>query len=257
MHIHRFLLLLLAIAAPARADEAEPPPRRDAAQSTRDGLLLPFTLSARVGDARVVATALGGYSTADYRGGLFGAVVEGQIVNRVAIRAGYEFTQGNLVTPNAFSAGVRVALLRQERHYIDLALSAAYRSIGLTESNGLVELGLLVGRRFGNLGLFANFTFAQGFSLETHHGEVRLAALYNFTDRFALGFDTRGRFDMASVVGPELEPEVDIDIIAGPMATYSIGPISFIGQVGGQVLTFEERKPAGGFAAQAGLGASF
>src|SRR5207302_5025611 len=53
---------------------------RDAQTGVREGTFLPQTLSARIGDQRVMALALAGYDTTAGQGALFQTVVEGAIV---------------------------------------------------------------------------------------------------------------------------------------------------------------------------------
>jgi hypothetical protein len=253
------LLIALACASTARADRDEPaPPRRDAAASASTGDFLPFTEAARIGDRRVMAVALGGWdgtSGSGGRGAVLSATVEGAIANRIALRAGADYTAANT---SAF-AGVRVSLLRQETHGLDLALSATYRSVGFTEGSGDLEMGVLVSRRWGRLLLVGNAIYAQGFLAQTRHGEVRAAALLAATERLQIGLDSRCRFDLGSVVaqGSAVGAEVDLDLLAGPTASLALGPVALIAQAGVHVLALENGPTRAGPVAIAGLGASF
>src|SRR5262245_7412183 len=72
--------------APAPHDAESPPKRRDAQSVTEDGQVLPGTFAARIGDQRVIALGMSGYDSAESQGAVFSGMVEGAIINRVALR---------------------------------------------------------------------------------------------------------------------------------------------------------------------------
>jgi hypothetical protein len=241
---------------PPRVDEQPPAARRDAAQVTRDGTFLPTTWTARIGDQRVAAFSQGGYDMAPGEGGVFSTVVEGAIANRVAIRAGLEYVP--LVQSVAVSAGLRVGILRQERHQIDLAVMALYKNRGFSEADGEVEMAVLIGRRWGRLGTFANLVYGQGLDPDERDAEVRLAMLYALGERVNVGFDARARFDLGDETPARAAQKLenDFDLIAGPLVTFAVSHVMLSAQAGAHAVVQHEVASAG-FAAIGGVGTAF
>ena len=112
----------------AVAPEQQQPKHRDAQTLLEDGTYLPGTYAARIGDQRISAFTLGGYDSNANQGGVFSGVIEGAIVNRIAIRVGYDYLQsqgsGNV------TAGLRFGVLRQEQHGVDLGFLVQYKQKG-------------------------------------------------------------------------------------------------------------------------------
>jgi hypothetical protein len=267
-------VLVALLASAARADPpAEPAPapatapspvptttsqsdapvkKRDGEEGLRDGTFLPLTLSARIGDQRVMGLALGGYdTTSSGRGGaLFQSVVEGALLNRVALRAGVEYSAPD--RKFAPSVGVRVGLLRQERFGVDLSVAALYKNMGFGEPDGEFEMIVMVARRWNRLGLFGNLAYGQGLKPTERDGEVRIALLYQLARRFHLGLDARGRIDL----GHGDAVDVPFDLVVGPVAGATVGKLVFLAQVGGRVAIVND-NPIGGFTALGGVGAVF
>jgi hypothetical protein len=254
-----FFILMMAPAAWSQ-DKPQPPtepPRRDGMQVARDGTFLPSTLTARIGDQRVAGLSLGGYESTPGRGAIFSSWVEGAIFNRVALRAGIEYVSqlGN-VRP---SAGIRVGILRQENHKIDLGAALVYKNVGFTEATGgEFEMMVLLGRRWGRLGLFGNLVYGQGIDPGERDGEVRLSLLYAVHQRVNVGLDARARIDLGEETAARKKSslEDDFDFVAGPLVTVAFGPIALLAQVGGTAVLRQERA-AGGVLALGGLGAAF
>jgi hypothetical protein len=237
--------------------------RRDAAEVTRAGTFLPLTQSARIGDQRVTALALGGWDTTsvdDDRpagGPVMSVQVEAAILRRVALRVGLEYVADRgQVRP---SVGLRVALLRQEgRRGVDLALAIAYRNLGFAVPDGAIEMALLVGRRFGRLGLFANLVYAQGIDPKEREGELRMAALVAVHERVNLGLDARGRINLTDEAEAEFENQaVKLDLVAGPLATLALGPVMLQAQAGAHAVGLRDGGARAGFVAIGGAGATF
>jgi hypothetical protein len=256
--------MALLLAAPAGADEPGiphvdeelPVKRRDAAQVARDGTFLPTTWSARVGDQRVAAWSLGGYDTAPGEGGLFQTVVEGAIANRVALRAQIEYVPS--LEQVAVTAGLRVGILRQEKHKIDFGLAAFYKNRGFSEADGEIEVAVLLARRWGRLGTFANVVYGQGINPDERDAEIRLAALYAANEHVNLGMDVRARLDLGEhdAARDADKLENDFDFIAGPMVSYAVSHLYLTAQAG--VHTVVQREVASaGFVALGGVGTAF
>ncbi|MDB4970107.1 MAG: hypothetical protein JWN44_5796 [Myxococcales bacterium] len=231
-------------------------PQRDANTGVRDGTFLPQTFSARVGDQRVMGLAMGGYDTTAGQGALFQTIVEGAIVNRVAIRAGVEYTPAaGRFSP---SVGVRVGLLRQERFGVDFGLGAFYKNSGFTEEKGEFEFVAMLARRWNRIALFANLIYGQGLAQTERDGELRIALMAQVHPMVHVGLDTRARFDLGEETPARMASglEANFDLIAGPVAAVTVGHFVFQAQAGGRVVVVAE-QPRGGFAAMGGAGAMF
>jgi hypothetical protein len=227
-----------------------------------DGLYLPGTISARIGDQRISALAYGGYDTNHSQGGVFSGVIEGAIVNRIALRVGYDFLQTQ--SGGSVSAGLRLGILRQELNGVDLGFFVQYKQKGFSESNGEIELAILVARRWNKFGLFGQVVYGQGFERQERDGEVRLAGLYSFKKRYNVGLEARSHFDLGDAVGPPLKgspPEAAFDIIVAPLASISVGPVAFLAEAGFHTLLLDAGNDnfvtSTGFIALAGAGAAF
>ena len=249
------LLTVAALCSIAVAEE-ENPPRRDALQVSRDGTFLPLTLTARIGDQRIIGMVTGGYDTAQGQGATFNSVVEGALENRVALRVGVDYLSGtNQWSP---SVGLRVGVLRQEKYGIDLGIAAMYKNTGFSEANGEVELIVSVGRRWNRLALFGNAAFGQGITPTERDAEARVALLYAVHERVNVGFDARARFDLGdeNAARATKKIEADFDLVAGPVATVAVGPLALMAQAGVHTLVIHE-QPLVGLAALGGVGACF
>jgi hypothetical protein len=253
------VLSLMLLAGRARAeDDADTLRRaaREAAQVTRDGSFLPTTLSARIGDQRVIALSQGGYDTAPGQGAAFSTIVEGAIVNRVAIRAGIEYVPSlEQVSP---SAGLRVGILRQERQGVDLAVAAQYKNLGFSEASGEFEFLVMVARRWNRLALFANLAYGQGLDEGERDAEARVAFLYAVHPRVNVGLDARARLDLGEEDAAREEKQLNsqFDFLGGPLVTVAVSHVMFMLQTGAHALVQNETAHAG-FAALAGVGTSF
>jgi hypothetical protein len=251
-------------APPSRADgpptpqleSSVPAPARDAATVTRDGTFLPTTLAARIGDQRIAVFSQGGYDTAPAQGAVFSTVVEGAVYNRVALRAGIEYSPS--ITSVSPSVGVRVGILRQEKFGIDLGFVAQYKNLGFSEASGEFEFLALLGHRWNRLGLFANIAYGQGLDAGERDVEARLAFLYAVHRLVNVGVDARARIDL----GEEDEARdakkltSQFDFIGGPLVTVAVSQVMFMVQAGAHALVVNETAQAG-FAAIGGIGTAF
>lgn len=257
------LLLIGGVAAAESPSSDQPAPRRDAAEVTRDGTFLPQTLAARVGDQRVAAMVYGGYDTThSAQGGNVNAFVEGALLHAVALRVGINslISNGPFASRNVYSVGLRVGLVRQEQHGVDVGLSAIYKSTGMTETTGEIEMALLLGRRWNRLAFYGNLIYGQGFIGSERDGEVRLGMLYALGDRWNVGFDGLGRFDLGSGEPNRVKRpgEADFELLIGPVATVALGPVALLAQAGSHTVFIDTTGTlASGFAALAGAGTSF
>ncbi len=253
----------LASAAAARAGELPADevraqgeaPRRDAAEVTREGTFLPTTLSARIGDQRVTATALGGFDMADGQGALATFLVEGALFNRVTLRVGVEYLPASATWSP--TVGFRAGLLRQERFGVDLGFSAVYKQRGYTQSSGEFEFALMIDHRWRKFGVFGNVVFGTGIDPRERDGELRAAFLYFAHPRVNVGVDARARFDLGDDTPGREEDALksNIDFMAGPIVSVAVSHFVLLAQAGVHTLVADDT--AAGFFATGGVGASF
>src|SRR6185312_2670454 len=259
-------LFALLSAGVASAAEAPPPPPNDvtvedeapqAATVARDGELLPQTFSATIGHKQVLGLFTGGYDSAPDQGPQFGAVVEGQLFHRVALRVGVDYQDGiHSVYP---SVGVRVGILAQERYKIDLGLLGQYKNLGFSEASGEFEFGVLVGRRWGHVGAQLNLLYGQGLDEGERDAEVRASLLYFIHPRFNAGLDLRARFDLGeeNEARTKSKLEADFDFLGGAIAQLTVVEhLVLLAEVGPHVVVIAE-KPQAGAMALFGVGATY
>ncbi len=228
-----------------------------AATVAREGQMLPLTISPVIGHKQVVGTFLGGYDSAPGQGPAFSAVVEGQLFNRVALRVGVDYQDSiHSVYP---SVGLRVALLRQERQHVDLAVVGQYKNLGFSEASGEFEFGAAVGHRWSRLGFFANALYGQGLDPHERDIEGRAALLYYAHPRINVGLDLRARADLGtdSPARQKIRLQTDFDFLAGATASLTVWKhLVLLAEVGPHVVFFQEHTSAG-VAALGGVAATY
>ncbi len=261
------LAVTLALATAASAVEATPEPDAErgatvddaprAAEVAREGQLMPQTFSATIGHKQVLGLFTGGYDSAAGQGPQFGALVEGQLWNRVALRVGVDYQDGiHNVYP---SVGMRVGLLGQERYKIDLALLGQYKNLGFSEASGEFEFGVLVGRRWGKLGAQLNALYGQGLDAGERDAEVRASLLWYAHRRINAGLDARARFDLGAdnAARAKSNLEADFDFLGGVIGQITVVEhLVLLAEVGPHVIVIQER-PSAGVMAIAGVGATY
>lgn len=272
MHVRKIafassLAVTLALAAVASAAEAAPEPDAErngtvddsprAAEVAREGQMLPQTFSATIGHKQVIGVFTGGYDSAAEQGPQFGALVEGQLWNRVALRVGVDYQDGiHNVYP---SVGLRVGLLQQERYKVDVALLGQYKNLGFSEASGEFELGVLVGHRWGKVGAQLNALYGQGLDPGERDAEVRASLLWYATRRLNAGLDARARFDLGqdNAARAKSNLEADVDFLGGVIGQITVVEhLVLMAEVGPHVVVLQER-PSAGVMAIAGVGATY
>jgi hypothetical protein len=248
---------LCAAANAARAEETDGiektmAPLPDVTTAVRDGALLPSTLSPRVGATAALALGFGGYDGA--RSSPIGsATAEVRVWGPFAIRGGAEYS--TIRKEPRPSIGGRVQLLRQEKHGIDGSFSVFYRAEGFTEPEGEIESFISLGRRFERISVLGNLVYGQDPEGNERDGELRLASLYG-VGRWAFGIDSRFRFAIGTQRSAMAMAEPKFDVMAGPVAAATLGPVALFAQAGPSVLRVTNSTSAG-LAALAGVGSVF
>jgi hypothetical protein len=234
-HQRRWIVVALSVLLPAGTASAEPSegsetsPER-ATLSAAAGMLLPYTIAARVDSQTAFARAMGGYDSARRSAQLEGTA-EIRIIGPLAARLGVMSNDSsNKLRP---TAGLRVQALSQAQQAIDMSVGAFYKPEGFTQAEGEVEFVLAFGRRFGRLGLFGNLVYGQDPEGAERDGEARLAALYAWSAALQVGIDTRLRIDLGSQAGKRRTAgEAAFDFVAGPTASYALGTVAVLAQAG-------------------------
>jgi hypothetical protein len=241
----------------ARAQDVEPEkPRITAAHSAEDGQFLPFTLASRVDSQRALVSTLDGYDSARQSAILQGTT-EINVWGPIAIRAGVVYTE--TVDQLKPTFGVHVQLLKQEKHGLDGSIAVFYKPEGFTEGEGEIESAITVGRRFGRTGVYGNLVYGQDPEGNERDGEVRMAAMYSLRENLHAGFDTRLRFDLGSSNTAQriAKLEADYDLVAGPAASYCLGPFALVAQGGASLFKLSNASLRTGGIGLAGVGAVF
>ena len=233
------------------------PDRPRAADVAREGQLLPQTFSATIGHKQVIGVFTGGYDSAANQGAQFGALVEGQLFNRVALRVGvdYQDTIHNVYP----SVGLRVGILRQDKYKVDLAVIGQYKNLGFSEASGEFEFGVLVGHRWGKIGVQANALYGQGLDPGERDAEARASLLWFAHPRLNAGLDLRARFDLGADDPNRVKTklEADFDFLGGAIAQLTVvDHLVLMAEVGPHVVLIQEKTSAGVMAI-AGVGATY
>ena len=230
------------------------------------GSFLPLSISPEIADHRALTATYAGYDTTEGNDARIRTVVEGALVNRVALQVRLDYRSAS--PKPTYGVGFRVAVLQQDQHHINLGLAGIYKNKGMVEHRGELEAVLAVSRTFKQrLAVFTNLTYGQGVIEKQRDAEVNLGGLYRFSKHLQVGFDTRARFDVGegdreneAEVGVEEGEGTKADVIAGPVASYNIGPAAILLQVAGHAVVREGgagESTVGGLLAMAGLGLPF
>jgi hypothetical protein len=250
------LVLGIGTAARAQAEDPEieksmaPPP--EIRTAVADGVLLPSTLAPRVGANAALALGFAGYDGAR-SAPIASATAEVRVWGPFAVRGGVEYS--SVRKEGRPTIGGRVQLLRQERHGIDGSVSVFYRPEGFTEPEGEIESFVSLGRRFERVSVFGNLVYGQDPEGNERDGEIRFASLYG-AGRWSVGLDSRFRFAIGTQKGTMAAAEPKYDLLAGPVASATVGPVALFAMGGPSVLKVTNTTSTG-FAALGGVGSVF
>jgi hypothetical protein len=217
---------------PETHDDATAERATSAAVSSADvGMMLPFTISPRTDTQRGIVRAIAGYDSARERA-QFEAIADVTIIGPLAVRVGAVYgQQRDTFRP---TLGLRIQALTQEKQGIDLGFGVFYKPEGFTEAAGEVEVMVMVARRFGRIGTFANLVYGQDPEGKERDGELRLGALYAVSVPLQVGLDARLRFDLGekNEAARAKEGGGEFDVLIGPTASYALGPVALVGHAG-------------------------
>jgi hypothetical protein len=220
-------------APPSESDSGQrgeqTPELQGAAASVAVGAFLPMTQTPVVGPQRSQAFVIGGYEGAR-QGGLIDSHVEANIWDPIAIRVGVSYeSSADETLP---SAGVRVQLLTQKKHEVELGIAGFYQPKDFREEGNLVAQ-LSAARRFDRVMLFASTGFESDPEGDDRMGELGSAALFRLNPQLFAGLEARYRRDLASDDEKRFgHSEPVFDLRAGPLLEYAWGPLAVMAQAG-------------------------
>jgi hypothetical protein len=193
------------------------------------GLLLPTLLAPKLHDGTAYAVARSGYDGAP--GGFVArAVAEASVAHFLALHLEYE--HGPSMGPeDRMRVGARVALLEQAAHGIDGGVALFYDPKDFREEGNIVG-GLLVGREFGRVSVFANALFGSDPEGDDQTLELRLATLYRAADLLHVGLDARGRYNMSSDAKRAGTLTTDYEVWGLGTASLELGAVALVADAG-------------------------
>lgn len=207
---------------PAIADARDDrEPTAEARASADAGAFLPWTALARHDAAPAIVTLTGGWDVAR-DDAVFESAVEMRVGGRVALRGGAVY--GSQTDRLAPVVAASVDALREERHGVDLAVLGGYEAEGFNLTPA-VTARVAVGRTLGAYRVVGNAGIGVGTEQGERYGDLRLGALRRVAPAVHVGVDTRARIDL-ELDADEPPGELAWDVMAGPVATYSVGRVA-------------------------------
>ncbi len=254
-----------------RVGPADPESERAAKQTTESvtaasaaetGSLSPYALSARVFAGQSWARTVGGYDTAAqaYRAR---SSAESSVTSYLAVRVDFEHGPSTSATDRV-SLGTRLQFLNQKAHGLDLGAGLFYQPTDF-RAEGNVVGGLMLGRRFGRVGLFGSALVGSDPEGDDQEVDGRLGTLVRVHQLLELGWDNRFRSTISKDRKRIGTSVVDWELALLPNAALTIGPIAVIGEAGFSALQQTEfvgrpeqhRILRTGLLAMAGAGVAF
>jgi len=233
-----------------------------AARAIDDGAMVPYALSARINQGQSWVRALGGYDAAASSARARSAA-ETAVTSWFAIRVDYEHGPG-LGLDDRVGLGGRFQVLDQNRHGINLGVAAFYQPNDFRREGNIVG-GLMLGRRFGRLGLFGSALLGSDPEGDDQDTDGRLSMLYRATDALSVGLDNRFRYVLSTdakrfgtiTTDWELQLEPTVVFNWGPLAILSEAGLSALQNTGPIGMPENRRVVHKGLIAMAGAGAVF
>ena len=227
----------------APREELEQP--KQAALAAHNGMALVNTLPATFDpNQRAVAIALGGADSSS-KTGIARFVGDVRLFGPLDLRLGLTYLSNVDVGQNQFEPviGLRLRILQQAQHGIDLATALFYRRDRYTSDEGMIQLNVAAARRFDRLGLFANLAYGQDPEGDDRDGDAALAVLYEVALPLQVGVEGHVRFDIASDdPRREMRRQGPLDLQAGPVVHYALGPAILVAEAGVSAYRFENTR---------------
>lgn len=211
-----------------------------------EGFLLP-TVETAGGDrsSRGVVNTLVGYDGGT-KNALMRVTGDVKAFGPLDLRLGLTYTPGNEEGEVQPMIGARVRILNQEDHAINLSTAVYYRMERFTDDEGFVQGVLALSRRWGRLGAFLNGAYGQDPEGDDRLADFGVALLYTLNSAWIIGLESDLKVDLASEDPKrDLRDDRELEFTAGPVATWSIGPIGLVAQAGIRTLKFESGSRTG------------
>jgi len=217
---------------------------------------LPTTSGAAVARARSVTTAWGGIDGAG-RTPVLSIGTELRIARRLALLVGAGYDQSGAPSPGLRPrVGLRAQVLEQEASGLDLGASLAFRQDRFTSEDGMIQVGVAVGRSFGATSLVGNLVYAQDGEGDDYEGEFRLAALQRVRGGLHVGVEGRYERLLASEDPHRQERgNPTMEAGAGPIVAYMAGSWLLAVEAGYSARRTDRLQS--GFTMLGGIGAAF
>src|SRR3569623_2070495 len=247
------VLVCLGAIAQAQEEDRSPEVARPMSELVLDVTFMPFSLPARVGQARAFAWGNGGYDSAR-RGAVAATAAEVQLWGPLALRGGA--TYSNDTDRMCSSVGLRAQLLRQESSGLDGALSVFYKAEGFTEAEGEIETVVSLGHVFDRTAVMRNLVNGQDTEGNERDGEVRSSVIRR-AGRFAFGRDSRARAARGTQLGTAAIKEPKYDGTLGALGSVTMGALVLFAEAGPNIVKLPQAAARTGAMAFAGTGSAF
>jgi len=237
--------------APEDSVEPPPPPTMLAAD---EGAFIPAIVPAGTAREAALVRVLGGYdSTAET--GVFDSEVRVRLYGPLTLDAGVTYSAATEEMRPRIGAAVQI--LKQEKTGVDMTLQLSYKAEGFTEPEGEIEFEAALGRRWGNWTGVVNLVYGQDWEARERDGELRLAAQTRVWKQLHVGLSAHTRVDLGSEEGAEPVARGEMDLVAGPVASYAWNRVALFAQVGYSMLLLSDDTVKSGLVAIAGAGTVF
>jgi len=193
------------------------------------GLSSPYAMSARVLPGRSWARAVGGYDAATQSFRLRSST-ETAVSSYLAIRVDFEHGPSTSTTDRV-SLGLRLAVLHQEAHGVDLGLGMYYQPNDFRTEGNIVG-AVMLGRRFDRVTVAASALLGSDSEGDDQEIDGRLATTVVVLPYLQLGLDNRLRTMLSTDRKTQGTTTVDWELAVLPNATVTLGPIVLIAEVG-------------------------
>ncbi len=218
---------------PRTTDDTSAAAHRQAATVDR-ARLLPGAIAAEAGAPSGAGAGWAGYDGATHAP-LVGASAEVRLGSRVVIGAGatYASRDGDEAAALRPSALVRVQLLDQQSHGVDLGVAVAYRQDRFVTEEGLFQATVSVGVHGDAGAALFSLGYGQDGEGDDYLGDTRLVALRRVAGALHVGLDGHVQWLLDSSDPNRAQHQTpSLELTVAPAMTYDLGRMMFMLEVG-------------------------